>query len=420
MNGNGSPNFSQAISVVNAQPTNQFVGVPYDGNGNVTAYGAPPAATLTYDVANRLTTVNSTNAYAYDPANQRVYFRNSAGAETLYIYGPGGKIATYTIAGTTGSQVNFTFQSRNVYLGGRLISAEGNAVSVDGLGSMRWSSASGNHTYYPYGFDYNTASANDTEKYATYTRDSVTGLDYAVNRYYASNWGRFVTPDPYGGSANLWNPQSWNRYMYTLGDPINRNDRWGYCSDDGSGDDNSGDDSGGDNSQDPNGGTNGNSGSAEDGSSGAGSGDGEASGDTGGGDSGFILPGGGGGDDKANAARQPGRLKIRGAADCPPATPPQQPPTSCPAGQTLVNGVCDVPLSPTGQQVANQVSQNLSNSSICSVLTGGASWGLMGAGGYSKLGGAFNFSGPVVGIGWAAFGEGVVIKLGCAIATGQP
>jgi len=90
-----------------------------------------------------------------------------------------------------------------------------------------------------------TLTVNDREKYATYTRDSVSGgLDYAVNRYYASNWGRFMTPDLYGRSANLWDPQSWNRYMYTLGDPINRADQRGYCSDDGSGDDNSGDGSG--------------------------------------------------------------------------------------------------------------------------------------------------------------------------------
>ena len=230
--GNGAPTLSQSISTSGGQPTNQFTRVSYDTNGNVTAYGPPPAATLGYDVANRLATVSSSNAYAYDPANQRAYFRNTAGSETLYFYGLGGKkLATYTIA-PSGSQVNFTFLSRNIYFAGKLISAEGKAVSVDRLGSVRWNATAGNHTYYPYGAEY-SATSNDTEKYASYTRDSLTGLDYAMNRYYSSAWGRFMTPDPTWRSASLSDPQSWNRYMYALGDPIAGSDPTGLDDVDG-------------------------------------------------------------------------------------------------------------------------------------------------------------------------------------------
>jgi len=229
MTGNGAPSLSVSVSPATNQitPTN----IAYDGNGNVTQFGPSGAlTTLGYDVANRVATVNSTNAYAYDTANQRVYFRNSAGTESLYIYGAGGKIATYTIAGITGSQVNFTFQSRNVYFAGKLISAEGNAVAGDGLDSARWNSATGAHTYFPYGVDYNDHNTtNDTEKYATYTRDAVSGLDYAMNRYYASNWGRFMTPDPSYASMDLRNHQSWNRYAYAADDPIDTNDPAGTC-----------------------------------------------------------------------------------------------------------------------------------------------------------------------------------------------
>jgi RHS repeat-associated protein len=179
-----------------------------------------------YDVANRVQTVNSTNAYAYDPANQRTYFRNSAGTETLYLYGlDGRKLATYTIAGITGTQVNFTFQSRNVYFAGNLISAEGNAVAVDRLGSVRWSASTAGHTYFPYGVEY-SATTNNTEKYATYTSDTLTGLDYAMNRYYNSGWGRFMTPDPSYASIAL-TTLSWNRYIYALGDPANGSDPTG-------------------------------------------------------------------------------------------------------------------------------------------------------------------------------------------------
>jgi RHS repeat-associated protein len=70
-----------------------------------------------------------------------------------------------------------------------------------------------------------TATANDMEKYATYTRDTLTGLDYAVNRYYSSIWGRFISPDPSGANAvDVQNPTSWNIYAYVNGDPVNFND----------------------------------------------------------------------------------------------------------------------------------------------------------------------------------------------------
>jgi RHS repeat-associated protein len=99
-----------------------------------------------------------------------------------------------------------------------VILQNGQAAFVDRLGSDRR-----NTRYYPYGKEY-TATGNDKDKFATYFRDSSTGLDYAMNRYYGSNLGRFLTPDPYGGSAKPDNPQTWNRYSYVTNDPINAND----------------------------------------------------------------------------------------------------------------------------------------------------------------------------------------------------
>jgi hypothetical protein len=57
-----------------------------------------------------------------------------------------------------------------------------------------------------------------------------------VQRYYASAYGRFNTPDPYGGSAGPTDPGSWNRYSYALGDPVNGNDPRGLCVRDMNGD----------------------------------------------------------------------------------------------------------------------------------------------------------------------------------------
>ena len=112
-------------------------------------------------------------------------------------------------------------QSENVYFTGYLARVEGHTVQVDRLGSVSYNG--GTRRYYPYGVEY-TATGNDTEKYATYTRDSATGLDYAVNRYYSSLWGRFLSPDPYVAGVGPADPGSRNRYTYTRNDPISRLD----------------------------------------------------------------------------------------------------------------------------------------------------------------------------------------------------
>jgi RHS repeat-associated protein len=83
-------------------------------------------------------------------------------------------------------------------------------VTVDRLGSAG--------TYYPYG-----EARSSPSEFATYQRDN-TGLDYAQNRYYSSQIARFTTADPYKASGGPADPQSWNRYAYVHGDPINFGD----------------------------------------------------------------------------------------------------------------------------------------------------------------------------------------------------
>jgi RHS repeat-associated protein len=51
-------------------------------------------------------------------------------------------------------------------------------------------------------------------------RDAETGLDYFGARYFSSPQGRFTSPDPLLNSGRLEIPQSWNRYAYTLNNPL--------------------------------------------------------------------------------------------------------------------------------------------------------------------------------------------------------
>ncbi len=62
-------------------------------------------------------------------------------------------------------------------------------------------------------------SAFQPHRYTSYTRDS-NGGDDAMMRRYQSNWNRFSQPDPYDGSYDAADPQSFNRYAYVQNDPV--------------------------------------------------------------------------------------------------------------------------------------------------------------------------------------------------------
>jgi RHS repeat-associated protein len=60
----------------------------------------------------------------------------------------------------------------------------------------------------------------DAGEFTSKERDAETGLDYFGARYMSSAQGRFTSPDPMMASAHVANPQSWNRYTYTLNNPL--------------------------------------------------------------------------------------------------------------------------------------------------------------------------------------------------------
>ena len=64
---------------------------------------------------------------------------------------------------------------------------------------------------------------NDTirQRYGLTERDDATGLDHTWFRKHENQAGRWTSPDPYNGSMNLGDPQSYNRYSYVENDPVN-------------------------------------------------------------------------------------------------------------------------------------------------------------------------------------------------------
>lgn len=65
-------------------------------------------------------------------------------------------------------------------------------------------------------------------RYTGKERDAESGNDYFNARYYGSNMGRFLSPDPLGG--HLENPQSLNKYAYALNNPLTNTDPTGLDS----------------------------------------------------------------------------------------------------------------------------------------------------------------------------------------------
>ena len=196
---------------------------------------------MVYDEANRISSAAETSGgidyYGYSGDNKRFYKYTSAGTEQLTFYGARGeKLGVYTITNSMG--LALCPSATNIWFAGKLILESNQATLQDRLGTNRSGFISAGAPYisttserfYPYG-DEITSTLNDHEKFATYTRDSYTGFDYADQRYYASTYGRFLTADPYqhgaNGSNNPKDPGSWNRYAYVEDDPVNAFDPLG-------------------------------------------------------------------------------------------------------------------------------------------------------------------------------------------------
>jgi RHS repeat-associated protein len=88
------------------------------------------------------------------------------------------------------------------------------------------------HDYLPFGEELTTGTGSRSsvqgysvpdgirQKFTQKERDTETGLDYFLARYYSSAHGRFTSTDPLLASGRVANPQTWNRYAYVLNNPL--------------------------------------------------------------------------------------------------------------------------------------------------------------------------------------------------------
>jgi RHS repeat-associated protein len=207
-------------------------GTSYDGSGNQKAIGGYQA---TFDAEGRMvsnTDNGATISYIYDGEGQRV-----------------AKVSCPSAAPCTATTAGATIQTVYAYDADGNLSAEYSPapptppcttcyVTVDHLGSTRvLTNGSGNavsrYDYLPFGEEipadgsvrttamgYQSLADGFNPKFTGQMRDTESRLDYFNARYFSSEQGRFISPDPDNAGTDVADPQSWNGYLYAVNNPL--------------------------------------------------------------------------------------------------------------------------------------------------------------------------------------------------------
>ncbi|MGD0893913.1 MAG: RHS repeat-associated core domain-containing protein, partial [Terracidiphilus sp.] len=213
----------------NTSPSNNQIltaGYAYDAAGNLTN---DAFYTYKYDgegnIIQAMTEGGATVAqYIYNALNQRVRTVVGSLATEFVFNAVGQRVSIWN--GTTRVQLQGEY-----YLGGKPVAYYANSETYfqhqDWLGTERERTTfsggvEGTYTSLPFGDDLTTASGTDGDAYhyASLDHDYETDTDHAQFRQYSNVEGRWMAPDPYSGSYDFSNPQSFNRDAYVQDSPL--------------------------------------------------------------------------------------------------------------------------------------------------------------------------------------------------------
>jgi RHS repeat-associated protein len=215
----------------------------FDSAGNTTK---GPGSTFVYDGDNNQVEIwNGTQRvgeYWYDGEGKRVkkkaYQNGQVTETTVFVYDASGRlVGEYSTLLNPSPQVSYLTED---YLGSPRINTNENGAVIS------------RHDYRPFGEEISSSqrastlgyTADDNRKQFTgYERDDESGLDFAQARYSNSTLGRFTSPDPFKIvaevqqdddkkarsklAAYLSKPQQWNRFVYTINNPLKYTDPTG-------------------------------------------------------------------------------------------------------------------------------------------------------------------------------------------------
>lgn len=211
------------------QSTNRRTGFSYDVAGNLTN---DLGQTFTYDATGQQATAAFSGyslQQSYDGDGRRVK-KVENGSTTYYLRSSvlGGQI----VAEITWASVSWQWNRGYVYGGTGLLAIQQAGVfwmhEDPVTKSKRVTNSAGTIVSTveldPWGADAGPAWSNNTsfqpKKFTSYDRDG-NGSDEAMFRRHNRWHSRFDQPDPYAGSYNMGDPQSFNRYSYVQNDPVN-------------------------------------------------------------------------------------------------------------------------------------------------------------------------------------------------------
>ena len=220
----------QALTSFNTS-SNRLKGlVAYDGAGNLTQdWGM---RNFKYDGDNRMVDFRVTAGgmlknvkYRYDGEGRRVQKEVVGGRTTTYVYNILGQLVA-EFGGAAAQQPGIRYLTPD-HLGSTRVVTQAVVSGSDGGVLSR-------HDYLPFGQEIEPNRGNRSavsgytagladgpaQKFTGKERDTESRLDYFGARYFGGAGGRFTSPDLLLNSGRPWKPQSWNRYAYTLNNPL--------------------------------------------------------------------------------------------------------------------------------------------------------------------------------------------------------
>jgi RHS repeat-associated protein len=232
INKSGSSSFAPTYTT--STPTNQFSSIPgvsgpyYDSNGNLikdnlNTYAWDPnwgnmtsvdtgstTFTATYDALGKVVEQDNGSSYVevlYSPVGKAALM-NGTTLVKAFVGLPGGGTAVYNSSG-------LTYYRHADWLGNSRLAS----TQARGLYSST--------AYAPFGEQYATSGTADPS-FTGQNSDTVPSLYDFTFRKLSPSQGRWISPDPAGTAAvNPANPQSWNRYVYVLNNPMSTTDPTG-------------------------------------------------------------------------------------------------------------------------------------------------------------------------------------------------
>ena len=220
-----SPGHAHAVSALSTGQTYQ-----YDANGNQTqrVIGSDTYV-LIFDAENRLVEVKKNGStlakFTYDGDGNRLKGEITGGATTTYIgsyfewTGATNTMKKYYYAGATRVAMRTGSSTLNYLLGDHLGSQ---AITTNSSGVK-----SAEVRYYPWGTTrYTSGTTPTTFKFTGQRYESGIGLYFYGARFYDPSAGRFISADSIVPDA--MNSQAYDRYAYTLNNPLKYVDPTGY------------------------------------------------------------------------------------------------------------------------------------------------------------------------------------------------